>query len=131
MESERVHFAGRLLGGPMLPGDAVRGDHHAGAVFAEVTVDEDFLVRVIEKFQELRDLRMRRRRHAGDGNIDEMHAQRFGLGALPLDRAAIAAEIHDGGDAEFLQFGETLRGRLSAAEEYIADFAGIMNPGRS
>src|SRR5947199_370095 len=86
-----------LLLAPTLLGDAVRGNHDAGAIGAIVAMDKELLLRIAsEEGQELGDLRVGRRRHSSYRNIDEAHSQSFGPHALPRHRATIATKIHNG-----------------------------------
>jgi hypothetical protein len=58
-----------------------------------------------------------------------MHAERFGPLALSIYGTAIAAQINDRSHTHFFQLCETLRRRLRAAKENIADFSGIWHAG--
>ena len=110
IEAEEIHFLQCLIGGPFFNGHAIGGDEDAGAIFAEVTMDENFLRRVIaEESEELHYLLIGGRVPAIYGNIDEAHAERFDLLAFPKDFCRIfEAQIDDGSDAEFFEFGQAL-----------------------
>lgn len=131
VETEEVHFFQCLLGGPFFDGHAIGGHEDAGAVVAIAAMHENLLVGVIAKVgKELQDLFVGGRGPSADGDVDETHAQGLGLAALPEDFFAIlAAEIDDGGDAEFFEFGKALGPRLRAAVEMIVNFSAIGNGG--
>ena len=70
----------------------------------------------MEEGKELNHALIRWRGPSTDRNMHETHAQGLGLLAFPDDSLGIfAAQIDDGGDAEFLEFGQALRFRLRAA----------------
>jgi len=131
VEAEEEHFVQGLLGGPFFDGHAVGGDEDAGTVVAKTAMHEDFLIGIVaEERKELNDLCVRGWSPAADGDVDETHAERFGLLALLFDSFLVfAAKINDGGDAEFFEFGQALRFGLRAAIEMIVDFAAIGNGG--
>jgi len=58
---------------------------------------------------------------AAIGTKGGKRAEGFDLTALRGDWSTITPQIHDGGDAKFFQFGQTLRGGLRAAEEDVAN----------
>jgi len=120
-----------LLGGPFVDGHAIGGDEHAGAIIAEAAVHENFFFGVIVKEgKELNHLLIRWRGPSIDRNKDETHAQGVGLLAFPGDRVGIfTAKIDNGGDAEFLEFGQALRSGLRAAIKMVIDSAGVGNAG--
>jgi len=100
VKAEGNHFGDGLVGCPILPGNTIGGNHHSGAIFSVVTVDEDFLLGIVlEEFEKLRHLRVGGRGPAEHGNIDETHSEGFGLTALQGDWSPITPQIHDGGDA--------------------------------
>lgn len=131
VETEEVHFFQCLLGGPFFDGHAIGGHEDAGAVVAIAAMHENLLVGVIAKVgKKLQDLFVGGRGPSADGDVDETHAQGLGLAALPKDFFAIlAAEVDDGGDAEFFEFGKALGTRLRATVEMIVDFSAIGNGG--
>jgi len=101
VKAEEIHFFHRLIGRPFVDGHAIDGGEHAGAVVTEAAVQEDFLpVIIAEEREKLDHLFISWRGPAADGNVDEAHAQGFGVLALPGDFLAVfAAQIDDGGDA--------------------------------
>lgn len=130
VEAKKKHFFYGLFGRPMIRGHAIRSNENAGAVVAEAAVDKDLLVMILEERKKLRDLLIRRGSPAADRNIYEAHAERFGLLAFPLNQIAIvAAEIHDRGDAEFLEFLDSLGMGLRAAKERIVNFSSVVDAG--
>src|SRR5260370_29516658 len=62
-------------------------------------------------------------------DINETHGERFGLLTLSIYGTAIAAQINDRSHTHFFQLYETLRRRLRAAKENIADFSGVGHAG--
>src|ERR1700740_1194934 len=99
VEAEGIHFSDGLVRGPTLLRNTIGSDHHSGAIFSVVTVDEDLLLRTFfEQLEKLRHLRIARRRPAAHRNIDETHSQGFDLTALGSDGPTITPQIHDGGD---------------------------------
>ena len=132
VEPEEIHFFYGFFSRPFLRGDAISGDENAGAVLTEAAVHEDFLPRIIvEKREKLDDLFVGWGRPATNGDVDEAHAQRFGALALPSDFfAVLAAQIHDGGDAQHFQPREAHFFGLCAAIQDIGDFPGIRNSGK-
>ena len=102
VEAEEIHFFGGLFGRPLLDGHAIDGGEYSGAIVAEAAMQEDFLSGIVaEERKELDDLCIGGRGPAADGNIDEAHAERFGVLALPQNFFAVfAAQIDDGGDAQ-------------------------------
>jgi hypothetical protein len=131
VEAEEIHFLGGLLGGPFLHGHAIDGGENAGAIVAEAAVEEDFLPGIVaEEREKLDDLFVGRGVPAANGNVEEAHAQGFGVLALPDDSfAVLAAQIDDGGDAQNLQLGEAHFTRLRAAIQDVVDFSGVGNSG--
>jgi hypothetical protein len=129
VEAEEVHFLQGLFGGPFLKSHAVSGDQHAGAVIAEVAMHKYFFLPIMrEEGEKLRDLLVGRRRPAAYGDMHEAHPKRFGTPALPFDSIAIfAAQIHNCGYAQFLQFWKAFLMRLRATIERIVDLSGIRN----
>lgn len=101
----------------MIEGDAIRGDEDAGAIFAEAAVHEDLFVGFAAKDgKELRDLLVAGSGPAADGKMNEADSKGFRLLAFPINFVRIlAAEIDDGGDAQFLELLQTLRVGLRAA----------------
>src|SRR5579859_1255451 len=127
VETEGKHFRHRLVRGPVLLGYAIRGHHHSRAVFSEVAVHEDFLLGIFfEELQKLRHLRVAGRGPAEHRDIDETHTQRFHLPPLGLHRSAISTQIHNRGDAYFLEFGVTFLRGLRSAVQHVADFSGVV-----
>ena len=131
VEAEEIHFFQGLLGGPFFDGHPISGDEDAGAVIAVAAMHENLLSGVIAEIgKELQNLLVGGRGPSADGDVYEAHAQGFRLATLPEDFFAVfAAEIDDGGDAEFFKFGEALGPRLRAAVEMIVNFSAIGNGG--
>jgi len=131
VEAEEIHFLGGLVGGPFLDGHAIDGGENAGAIVAEAAVQEYFLTGIVaEEREKLDDLFVAGRGPATDGNVDEAHAQGFGVLALPDDFFAIlAAQIDDGSDAQNFELREAHFTRLRAAIQDIVDFSGVGNSG--
>lgn len=104
VEAEEVHLMKGLLGGPLFKSHAIGGYEDAGAVLAEMTMDENFLRGVLAKErEELKHLLVGRGGPAANGDADETHAQGLDLLAFPLHfRGIFEAKIDNGVDAEFL-----------------------------
>ena len=49
IEAEVQHFSYGLVGGPMFVSNAIGGDENAGAVFAELAMNEDFWLGIFVK----------------------------------------------------------------------------------
>lgn len=105
IESEKIHFAHSLFGRPFFINDAVGGDEDAATIGAEAAVDEDFLTRMAaEKREKLDDLFVVWRVPGVDGDVDEMHAQRFGELAFPGDLFGVfCTQIDNRRDAQLFQ----------------------------
>ena len=131
VEAEEIHFFGGLVGGPLLDGHAIDGGENAGAIVAEAAVQEYFLPGIVaEEREKLDHLFVTGRGPATNGNVDEAHAQGFGVLALPDDFFAIlAAQIDDGSDAQNFELREAHFTRLRAAIQDIVDFSGVGNSG--
>ena len=131
VEAEEVHFLGGLFGGPFLEGHAIGSDENTGAIVAKTAVHENFLARsAAEEGEKLNELFVGWGRPATDGNVHEAHAERFGGFALPYDFVeTFAAQIDDGGDAQFFQFNKAVFLGLCAAVENFGDFAGVVDSG--
>lgn len=130
VETEEIHFFDGLLRRPVIVRHAIGGDENAGAIVAEPAMNENFFVFIFEQRKKFRDLIVGGRRPPADGNVDKVHAGRFGLLAFPFDLVGIfAAKVDDGGDAQFLQLFEASRQRLCAAEKGIVDFSGVGEAG--
>jgi len=87
-----------------------------------------FLWLLLKKSEELNKLFVLWGRPTTGANIDEAHAECFGALSFGCDRALpFAAEIHDGGDADFLQLLNSLLVRLRAAVEKVVDLAHVGN----
>src|SRR6266478_5474016 len=131
VKAEEIHLLHRLFWRPLLHSDAVDGGEHAGAIVTEAAVDEDFLPRVVaEEREKLGNLFIAWRRPATDGNVDKAHAQRFGVFAFPKDLFVVfAAQIDDGGDAQYFELRETDFPGLRTAIEEIRDFSSVGNSG--
>ena len=127
IEAEEVHFVDGLLRGPAIMSDAVGGYKDAGAILAEMTVHENFSLRMITKNDEKPGhLSVGGRRPAVNGNIHELNAERFGLLALPCNLPGIfATQIDDRGDSQLFQLREAVLPRLCAAVKDIVNFAGV------
>src|SRR5260370_40002435 len=105
VKAEGNHFGEVMVRGPILPGNTIGGNHHSGAIFSVVAVDEDFLLGIVlGQFEKLRHLRVGGRRPAAHGNIDEAHSQGFGLTATipailgcPLRRKGVEFHPLSGG----------------------------------
>ena len=113
----------------MIEGDAVGGDEYAGAIFTEFAVNENCMRRgFAEQFEEFGELRGSGRGKSAHGNRDKMNAERFRFQPFAIARLPrFSAQIHDSVDAEFLQFGEIGKMRLSAAKKVIGDFSSVGN----
>ena len=70
IESEVIHLSNRLLRGPFVNSNPVSSNENAGAIFAVVTMNEDFGVAIKER-KELRYLIIRRIGPSPNGNTDE------------------------------------------------------------
>src|SRR5713101_8372771 len=129
VEAKEIHLVHGLFGGPFLDGHAIDGGENAGAIVAEAAVQENFLPRIVaEQREKLYDLFVGWRGPATDGNVLKAHAERFGALALPGDFFAIlAAQIDDGGDAQYFQLREAHFPGLCAAIKGLADFSGVVN----
>src|SRR5690348_2228522 len=103
VEAEEIHFVHGLLRRPAFIGHAIGGDENAGAIVAKTAMDENSFFGIVAKENEERsNLIVGRRRPSTDGNADKTDAERFGLPAFPGNSVGIfAAQIDDGGDAEF------------------------------
>ena len=78
VEAESAHFGEGELGRPVLEGDAIGGDEHAGAVFTKFAVDKNLLRRVFaEEREELRELSGRRNGETANGNVHKTQTERF------------------------------------------------------
>jgi hypothetical protein len=113
----------------VIEGDAVGSDEDTCAVFAKFAVDKNFLRRNFakesEKFSELSGTGSG---EAADGKENEVNAEGFCLEALLIARVGkFTAQIDDGGDAEFFEFGKTGKMRLRAAKKMIGNFSGVGN----
>ncbi len=131
VKAEEIHFFQGLISRPLLHSHAVDGGEQAGAIVTEAAVDEDFLPRAVAQEEEKLDhLFIGWRRPAADRNVDKAHAQRFDVLALPKQLFAIfAAQIDDGGDAQYFELRETDFPGLRAAVEEIRDFSSVGNSG--
>jgi hypothetical protein len=131
VEAEEIHLVQGLLARPLFEGHAIGSHEDAGAVFAEMAVDKYFLSRIFaEEGEKLNHLFVGRRGPLIDGDIDEAHPQGLDLLAFPEDFCGIfEAEVNDGADAEFFEFGETIGFGLGAAVEMIIHFAAVGNKG--
>ncbi len=128
VEAKEIHFLDGLVGRPAVVRHTIGGDENAGAIIAEAAVNEDFFIVILEEGKKLRDLFVGGRRPAAYGNVDEAHAEGFGLLAFTLNLlTTFAAKIDDGGDAEFLEPRDAFGMRLRATKERIVDFSGIVN----
>ena len=121
VEAKGAHFRESFIGGPVVERDPIGSDEHAGAVFAELTVDEELFrsipAKVREKFSELSGSGGRK---SSERNGDELNAEGLRLEALALARATrFLAKIDDGGDAEFFEFSEFRNIRLRAPIEVV------------
>ncbi len=132
VEAEEVHFLGGLFGGPFLKGHAISSDKNTGAIVAKTAVHENLLPRSIaaEQGEKLDELLVGWRRPATDGDVHKAHAEGFGGFALPSDFVeTFAAQIDDGGDAQFFQFRKSSFFGLRTAVENFGDFAGVVDSG--
>src|SRR5260370_42189013 len=131
VKAEEIHFFQGLIGRQLLHSHAVDGGEHAGAIVTEAAVDEDFLPRAVaEKREKLGNLFIAWRRPATDRNVDKAHAQRFGVFAFPKDLFVVfAAQIDNGGDAQYFELRENDVLRVRAAIEEIRDFSSVGNSG--
>lgn len=129
MEAEREHFRYGLIGRPALEGNAVGGDEDAGAILAKFAVNEDFLGRRFTKeSEELGELNGGRRGETADRNRNEVNAERIGARTFQISSVgSFTAQVDDGGDAEFFEFGEIGKVRLRAAKKRIRNFSGVRN----
>ena len=131
VEAKEIHLLDGLIGGPFFGGDAIGGDEDAGAIVAEVAVDEDLVARIVaEEREKLNKLFVGGRRPATDGDLDKTHAQGFGALALPVDFFAVfAAQVNDSVDAQDFKFREAYLSGLRAAIEDFGDFSSVGNSG--
>ena len=131
VEAEEVHFLGGLFGGPFLEGHAIGSDENTGAIVAKTAVHENLLPRsAAEEGEKLDELFVGRRRPTADGDVHKAHAERFCGLAFPFDFVAtFAAQIDDGGDAQFFQLNKAVFLGLCAAVEGFGDFSRVVNSG--
>ena len=129
MEVEGAHLVVSLIGGPMIFGDAVGGDHYAGAIVAKIAVDEDFFAGVVvQELKEGRDLIVSGAKKGAGGDADIAHAGSLHGFLLRFIFGGVA-EIHDDGNAEVLQLLVAGAARLRAAIKKFANLAGVANSG--
>ena len=130
VKTERIHFRYGLVRCPVLLRHAISRHHDTGSIATVITMNEKLLRGVLLKqFQEFSNLRVAWPRPTLHGDINEMHAERFGLLALAGYGTGIAAQINNRIDAKFFQLRKTLRGRLRAAKENVANFSGVGHTG--
>ena len=103
LEAEGKHFGCGLIRRPVIKSNAVGGDEYAGAVLTKFAMHENFLRRKFaEESEELGELRGSGIGKAAHRNGNKMNAEGFGAGTfLFADAMRFAAQINDGGDAEF------------------------------
>jgi len=131
METKSVHFCQGLIGRPVIEGDAVGGDEYAGAIFTEFAVNENCLRRgFAEQLEKFGELRGSGRGKSAHGNGVEVNAERLRFQPFAIARLRrFSAQIHDSVDAEFFQFREIVKMRLSAAKKVIGDLSSVRNAG--
>jgi hypothetical protein len=131
IETEIIHFACSLLGGPFFKDHAISSDKDAGAIIAEMAVDENLLTGIVaKKREELDELFVVGRVPTIDGDMDEMHAEGFREFALRSNPFGVfGAEIDDRHDSQLLQLRKTLIPGLRAAIENVGDFSAIGDAG--
>lgn len=132
IEAKGAHFRDGLVGGPVLEGDAVGSDENPGAIFAKFAMNENLLRRSgADEGEELRELRGGGIGETTNGNRDKMNAEGFGTRTfLSASVRRFAAQINDGGDAEFFELVESGKTRLRAAKELIGNFSSVVNTGK-
>ena len=115
----------------MIEGDAVAGDENTAAIFTEFAVNKNCLRRCFaEQLEKFGELRGSGSGESADGNRDEMNAERFRFHSFAIARLRrFSAQIHDSVDAEFFQFREIVKMRLSAAKKVIGDLSSVRNAG--
>ncbi len=103
----------------MLEGNPVGGDEDAGTILAKFAVNEDFLGRRFTKErEEFGELNGSRRGETADRDGNEVNAERIRTCTFLIASVrGFAAQIDDGGDTEFIEFGEFGKLRLRAAKE--------------
>lgn len=127
MKMEKTHLVIGLVGGPMLLGHAVCGDHHAGAIIAEVAMHKDFIFGMVSaQLEKLGNLIVAGSQVSARGDRHVAHSQRFN-GALLRRLWATVTKIDYDGDAQILQLLITGCVGLRAAIESVADLAGVWN----
>src|SRR5713226_5938656 len=132
VEVEQFHFRDGLLRRPILRGDAIRRDHHAGAVGAVMAVDKDLLLRIgAQQRQKFGDLLIVGWVPTVPRDADIAYAQGLDLAALRFDEVALVAEIHRDLDPQLLQCLKSLFAWLAAAIEQGCDLAEVGHAGRS
>jgi hypothetical protein len=131
VEAESEHFGDGLIGRPMIEGDAICRDEDTGAVLAKFTMNKNFLRRrTAEEGEKFRELSGSRIGETANGKRNEVNAERFRLDTLAIAEARkFGAQINDGGDAKFCEFGKIGKMRLGAAKKRIGDLAGVGNSG--
>jgi len=131
VETKKIHLVQGLLGEPFLEGHTIGGNEDAGAIIAEAAVHKNLFFRIIvEEREKLNHLFIRGRGPSTDGDLHETHAQGLGLLAFPGNLCGVfTAKIDNGGDAEFFEFGQTLRSGLRAAIKMVIDSAGVGDAG--
>src|SRR6266436_5264553 len=129
IESEKVHFFQGLLRWQFFEGHAVNSHKNAGAVIAIAAVHKDLFLRAVsEDPKKLHDLFVGRRRPSADRDMNEANPQRFRSFFFPVNFLLVfAAEIDNGGAAEFFQLDQAGISRLGAAIQMIVDFSGVRN----
>lgn len=122
VESEEIHFVHGLLGGPIFVSHAVGGHEYSGAVVAKSAMYKNFFLLVAKEREKLRNLFVAWRSPAADRNIYETNSQGFRLLALTIAELRIfAAQINDGGDAEFFQLLQAVGVGLRTAIKIAGD----------
>jgi len=129
LEAKEIHFLNGPLRRPVLKGNAVSGNEDARTVVAKPAMDINrFFWLLLKKGEELNKLLVLWRRPATGANIDEAHAAGFRALSFGCDGALpFAAEIHDGGDADFFQLLDALFVGLRAAIKETVDLARVGN----
>src|ERR1700747_1406920 len=110
VEPKEIHLVESFVGEEFVESDAIGGDKNTGTVFTEAAMHEDLFVGIVAKNpEELPDLGVSGSSPAANGNVDEVHAQRFRCFLFPVDFGTVfAAKIDDGGDAQFLQLRQAV-----------------------
>lgn len=129
VEAKLHHFGEGLFGSPIFKGDAVDSDHNAGAILAELAMDENGLGRSIAKdSEEMKQVGIAGSGEAADGNALKFHSESFDEFAFLVGGVwRFGAKIDDGGHTEFLELRNFSQAGLGTAKKAIVDSSGVMN----